>query len=133
MGDATDPFDGEGFFRAVVHRFYEGVASDPLLRPMYPDDLAVAEEHLALFLLHYFAGDPRYTQTRGEPRLRMRHLRFTIDRAARDTWMATMSAALDATLADGYDVPVGDVATIRRYFDQTATFLMNQGLSIVGN
>jgi hemoglobin len=130
---STPDFDPEAFLRTVVHHFYRAVAVDPVLRPMYPDDLDVAEERLALFLLHYFGGDPRYVALRGEPRLRMRHLRFAIDQVARDTWVELMESALDATVADGYDVGADDLDAMRRYFAETATFLMNQGLSIVGS
>jgi hemoglobin len=126
-------FDGEGFFQTLVHYFYEKVATDPLLRPMYPSDLAPAEERLALFLLQYFGGKRRYEQLRGEPRLRMRHLKFPIDQASRDAWVTHMASALDATLADGYQVGPEDLAIIRQYFAQTATLLMNQGLSIGGS
>jgi hemoglobin len=133
MATADEPFDGEAFFRTLVHHFYESVAADPILRPMYPSDLAPAEERLALFLLQYFGGDRRYEELRGEPKLRMRHLRFKIDQAARDTWVARMTAALDATVADGYQVGPEDLAVISQYFEQTATLLMNQGLSIAGS
>jgi hemoglobin len=124
--------DGAAFLRAVVHHFYVAVADDPVLRPMYPVDLAPAEERLALFLIQYFGGDRGYERLRGEPRLRMRHLRFPIDRRARDAWMACMDAGIAAALAEGFRIDPSDVAVIREYLDRTATFLMNQGLSIVG-
>ncbi|HWD25037.1 MAG TPA: globin, partial [Acidimicrobiales bacterium] len=83
---ATDEplFDGEGFFRTLVGHFYENVADDPILRPLYPEELGPAKERLALFLLQYFGDDRRYEALRGAPRLRMRHLPFKIDRAARN-------------------------------------------------
>jgi hemoglobin len=95
---------------------------------MYPTELAPAEERLALFLLHYFGGDPRYQELRGAPRLRMRHAPFTIDQRARDAWVANMLGALETTVASGFDVGPEDLAVIQGYFEQTATFLMNQGL-----
>src|SRR5712691_2630599 len=83
-------------FVRLVDAFYCRVESDPLLRPMYPADLTESREHLALFLAQYFGGPSTYNQQRGHPRLRMRHLPFTIDAVARDAWLRHMSAAVDA-------------------------------------
>ncbi|GAA3873059.1 globin [Streptomyces sedi] len=88
---------GEPTFRALVHRFYQGVAEDPILRPMYPEeDLGPAEDRLALFLMQYWGGPRTYSETRGHPRLRMRHAPFTVDRAAHDAWLAHMRDAVDS-------------------------------------
>lgn len=88
---------GEPTFRALVRRFYEGVAEDPILRPMYPEeDLGPAEDRLALFLMQYWGGPRTYSDTRGHPRLRMRHAPFTVDRAAHDAWLAHMRDAVDS-------------------------------------
>ncbi|MFC1399967.1 MULTISPECIES: globin [Streptacidiphilus] len=87
---------GEPVFRRLVHTFYQGVAEDPLLRPMYPEqDLGPAEERLALFLMQYWGGPRTYSDQRGHPRLRMRHAPFTVDRAAHDAWLRHMRAAVD--------------------------------------
>ncbi|MFE4592960.1 globin [Streptomyces laurentii] len=87
---------GEETFRRLVHRFYEGVAQDPLLRPMYPEeDLGPAEERFALFLMQYWGGPRTYSERRGHPRLRMRHVPFTVDRAAHDAWLGHMRVAVD--------------------------------------
>ena len=87
---------GEKTFRRLVHRFYEGVAGDPLLRPMYPEqDLGPAEERLTLFLMQYWGGPRTYSDERGHPRLRMRHAPFTVDQAAHDAWLHHMRAAVD--------------------------------------
>src|SRR5438270_13691372 len=75
---------GEAFFTRLVHRFYQGVADDPVLRPVYPaQDLGPAEEHLRLFLMPYWGGPRTYDDLRGPPRLRMRHALCTIGRAER--------------------------------------------------
>ncbi len=88
---------GEETFRRLVHRFYQGVAEDPLLRPMYPEqDLGPAEERLALFLMQYWGGPRTYSERRGHPRLRMRHMPFAVDRAAHDAWLAHMRDAVDS-------------------------------------
>jgi hemoglobin len=92
---------GEETFRRLVHRFYQGVAGDPVLRRVYPaQDLGPAEEHLRLFLMQYWDGPRTYEELRGHPRLRMRHARFAIGEAERDAWLRHMRAALDEVALD---------------------------------
>jgi hemoglobin len=80
-----------------VHRFYEGVAGDPLLRPLYPEpDLTGAEERLRMFLVQYWGGPRTYSERRGHPRLRMRHAPFVIGPAERDAWLHHMREAVDS-------------------------------------
>jgi hemoglobin len=87
---------GEEFFTRLVHRFYQGVADDPLMRSMYPEeDLGPAEERMALFLIQYWGGPRTYSERRGHPRLRMRHAPFRVDQAAHDAWLRHMRAAVD--------------------------------------
>jgi len=87
---------GEATFTRLVSRFYAEVAKDPLLRAVYPSrDLASAEEHLRLFLIQYWGGPGTYSELRGHPRLRMRHVRFSIGEAERDAWLRHMRTALD--------------------------------------
>jgi hemoglobin len=87
---------GAPTFRKLVARFYEGVASDPRLRPMYPEeDLGPAEERLRMFLEQYWGGPTTYSDQRGHPRLRMRHFPFKVDPAARDAWLEHMRVAVD--------------------------------------
>ncbi|WP_089226996.1 globin [Actinacidiphila glaucinigra] len=87
---------GEPTFRRLVRRFYEGVAEDPILRPMYPEeDLGPAEDRLRLFLMQYWGGPRTYSENRGHPRLRMRHAPFRVDQAAHDAWLLHMRAAID--------------------------------------
>src|SRR4051794_27104592 len=85
---------GEPFFVALVDRFYERVEADPVLRPLYPDDLGPGKEHLTQFLIQYWGGPPRYSNERGHPRLRLRHAPFAIGQPERDAWYAAMSASL---------------------------------------
>lgn len=94
---AYERWGGEAFFTALVDRFYEGVATDPLLRPMYPEDLTESRHHLALFLIQYWGGPPRYGEERGHPRLRMRHAPFTIGPAQSAAWLRHMTDAVDAS------------------------------------
>ena len=90
---------GEGFFIDLVDAFYVEVAADALLRPMYPEDLSESRRHLQLFLIQYWGGPSTYSDERGHPRLRMRHVPFAIDDEARAAWLRAMRAAM-ATLAD---------------------------------
>src|SRR3954464_3949848 len=90
-----EAFGGEETFRRLVHRFYEGVADDPLLRPLYPDEeLGPAEDRLRMFLVQYWGGPTTYSQERGHPRLRMRHAPFVIGEAERDAWLRHMGDAV---------------------------------------
>ena len=90
-----DRVGGHATFVALVDRFYQGVAADPLLRPMYPEE-DLARERLTLFLEQYWGGPTTYSQQRGHPRLRMRHAPFVVDATARDQWLAHMRAAVVA-------------------------------------
>ncbi len=112
---------GEGFFRSLVDRFYSGVASDTVLRPLYPEDLEVPNEHLRLFLIQYWGGPHSYDERRGHPRLRMRHAPFEIGLAERDAWLHHMLSAL---AEQGIDRE--DQAEMAEYFRITATQLVNQ-------
>ncbi len=112
---------GDAAFRRLVEAFYEGVVDDPLLRPMYQQDLTASKEHLYLFLVQYFGGPARYNALRGHPRLRMRHAPFVIDQAARDAWMRHMRAAVDRT-----GIPEPAASMMCDYFERAATFLINQ-------
>jgi hemoglobin len=92
-----DAVGGEETFRRLVSRFYEGVADDPVLRPLYPDqDLAAAEQRLRMFLVQYWGGPRTYSELRGHPRLRMRHVPFRIGLAERDAWLGHMRDAVDS-------------------------------------
>ena len=91
-----DAIGGHDTFRRLVARFYAGVATDPALRPMYPEeDLGPAEERLLMFLEQYWGGPKTYQEQRGHPRLRMRHSPYQIDEAARDAWLGHMRDAVD--------------------------------------
>ncbi|HEV8634242.1 MAG TPA: globin [Chloroflexota bacterium] len=117
---------GEEPFHRLTAAFYRGVAGDPLLRPMYPgEDLEPARRRLALFLIQFFGGPPNYSLQRGHPRLRMRHLPFPIDQAARDAWMTHMRAALD-----GLGLPAEVHAAMLGSFEDASTFLINRAEAV---
>ncbi|WP_336626103.1 MULTISPECIES: globin [unclassified Microbacterium] len=91
-----DEVGGHDTFVRLVNAFYRGVATDPVLKPMYPEeDLAPAAERLTLFLEQYWGGPTTYSEQRGHPRLRMRHLPFHVNPDARDRWLQHMRAAVD--------------------------------------
>lgn len=91
-----DDVGGRPTFEKLVTEFYRGVADDPVLKPMYPeDDLGPAAERLLLFLEQYWGGPSTYSETRGHPRLRMRHMPFRVGPDARDRWLLHMRAAVD--------------------------------------
>ena len=122
--DARTIFQAAGgaeTFDRIVDLFYAGVAQDPVLRPMYPDDLVESRRRLSLFLQQYFGGPSTYSDERGHPRLRMRHFPFAIGQAERDAWMRHMRAAVEAT-----ELPPPVREALLDYFDRAATFLMNQ-------
>jgi hemoglobin len=123
---------GREFFTRLVDAFYERVADDDVLAPLYPEapDFTGARHRLSLFLVQYWGGPTDYASERGDPRLRMRHLRFSIGTTERDRWLAHMSAAIEAvtrSLADGEEI----AAELLGYFRPTAEHLRNDtGLPI---
>lgn len=113
---------GEDGIRRMVGSFYRRVREDDLLGPMYPEnDWAGAEERLAEFLLFRLGASTRYVETRGHPRLRMRHAPFRIGEAERDRWIQLMAAAMDETR-----VPETARAFLDPFFAQVADFMRNQ-------
>lgn len=101
MADVTSTFydeiGGLETMRTIVSTFYAGVAEDEVLRPMYPEeDLGPAEERFLWFLVQYWGGPTHYSETRGHPRLRMRHAPFQVTPAAKDRWLIHFRAGLDA-------------------------------------
>jgi hemoglobin len=123
---------GRRFFERLVDLFYDGVAGDDVLAPLYPEhpDFSGARHRLTLFLVQYWGGPTDYAAERGHPQLRLRHLRFPIDTVARDRWLLHMRAAVDAVTADLDD---GDAvsAELLGYFFKTAEHMRNDtGLPI---
>jgi len=104
QGSFYDEVGGHETFRRIVARFYELVAEDEILRPLYPEeDLGPAEERLRMFLEQYWGGPRTYSDQRGHPRLRMRHMPFRIGFLERDAWlrcMHTAVASIDAQMLD---------------------------------
>ncbi|MGI8627318.1 MAG: globin [Geodermatophilaceae bacterium] len=117
-----DEVGGHDTFQRLVAHFYAGVALDPILRPIYPEeDLGPAEERLRMFLEQYWGGPSTYSEQRGHPRLRMRHAPFTVGEVERDAWLARMRAAMD----DVALTPEQD-ETLWNYFTMAAQSMINQ-------
>ena len=92
-----DAIGGYPTIAKIVDRFYEGVATDEVLRPLYPEeDLAAAAERFTMFLVQYWGGPSTYSERRGHPRLRMRHAPFAVTPRAKDHWLTHFRAGLDA-------------------------------------
>lgn len=114
---------GEPYFVALVDQFYQGVEGDPLLAPLYPaDDMEGARRRLHLFLMQYFGGPGTYSEERGHPRLRMRHMGFAVGEPEAEAWLRHMRAAVQATPG----APPTAVEMMLGYFEHTATFLRNR-------
>lgn len=96
-----DEIGGHATIHRIVTVFYEGVAQDEVLRPMYPEeDLGPAAERFTMFLEQYWGGPTTYSEQRGHPRLRMRHAPFAVDAAAKERWLVHFRAGLDAAGLD---------------------------------
>jgi len=116
-----DQVGGRPFFERLVGVFYEGIADDPVLRPMYPEaDLGPARERMLLFLEQYWGGPTTYSERRGHPRLRMRHASFHVNPDARDRWLAHMRRAVDAV-----ELPPILEATLWDYLQRAAYAMVN--------
>jgi hemoglobin len=116
-----DQVGGHETFRKLARRFYAGVAGDPQLRAVYPeDDLGPAEIRFRMFLEQYWGGPETYSQDRGHPRLRMRHAPFKVTPTQRDRWLKHMMAAVDAL-----DLAPANDRILRDYFDRAAESLVN--------
>lgn len=122
---AFDRFGGHEFFALLVARFYAGVAEDPELRAMYPeDDLGPAAQRLTLFLEQYWGGPTTYSQERGHPRLRMRHAPYRVDATAHDSWLRHMRAALDEA-APAVGMSAEDERELWDYLTRAALSMVN--------
>jgi hemoglobin len=117
-----DAVGGEQTFTRLVAAFYAGVADDPVLRPLYPeDDLGPAEERFRMFLMQYWGGPRDYSDQRGHPRLRMRHAPFPIGPRERDAWLLHMRAAMDSIA-----LPPEQDRELWSYLHQSAFAMINK-------
>ena len=101
---AFQRWGGEPFFTALIDRFYAGVVTDPLLRP----------------LMQYWGGPRHYSDQRGHPRLRMRHAPFVIGAPQADAWLRHMTDAVH-----GAELDEADERELLDYFAMAAGSLIN--------
>ncbi|GIG60993.1 globin [Longispora fulva] len=121
MSSFYDAVGGSDTFRRLVDAFYAGVADDPLLRPLYPEeDLGPAADRFRMFLEQYWGGPKTYSEERGHPRLRMRHVPFRVGPAERDAWLRHMRVALD-----GLALPKDQETELWDYLEKAAYFMVN--------
>ena len=121
QGNFWEQIGGRPTFEALVRAFYDGVKDDEVLRPMYPEeDLEGAIQRLTGFLEQYWGGPGTYSEERGHPRLRMRHMPFKVNPDARDRWLKHMRAALDEL-----ELPPLQDATLWAYLDRAAQAMVN--------
>ena len=122
MSTFYEQVGGEKFFADLVSQFYAVVATDPILRPMYPEtDMKGAAQRLQWFLEQYWGGPITYQENRGHPRLRMRHAEFHIDSAARDAWLLCMKDAVN-----GLEIADDLKAELWNYMELAANSMVNQ-------
>ena len=116
-----DEVGGHDTFARLTAKFYEGVAADPVLKPMYPEEyLEPARERLQLFLEQYWGGPTTYSDTRGHPRLRLRHQPYKINPDARQRWLDHMTAAVDSL-----ELAPLQRETLMDYLTRAATAMLN--------
>jgi hemoglobin len=112
---------GRATFEKLVRDFYVGVAADEVLRPMYPEaDLEGAIQRLTGFLEQYWGGPGTYSEQRGHPRLRQRHIPFKVNPDARDRWLHHMRVALD-----GLELAPLQDAMLWGYLERAAHAMVN--------
>lgn len=114
---------GLPWFVALVDRFYDAVATDPILAALYPEDLRESRRTTSLFLAQFWGGPPVYSEERGHPRLRMRHLPFAIGSVERNAWLGHMLAAVRSA-----PVPLASEveALFVEYFERASEAMINQ-------
>lgn len=113
---------GEPTIRSLVSAFYRRVRTDDLIGPMYPpDDWAGSEKRLGDFLLYRFGGPATYLEERGHPRLRARHLPFSIGIPERNRWLELMGQAMRET---GITEPAASLMI--PFFAQVADMMRNR-------
>jgi hemoglobin len=112
---------GDVYFFGLVEGLYDGVEEDPLLRPIYPQDLEQGKANLADFLIQYWGGPQNYSVRRGHPRLRMRHFPLAIGPREREAWLHHMGEAVRASTASP-----SDAGELLAYFESASTMLVNR-------
>ncbi|MBE0650844.1 MAG: globin [Bacteroidales bacterium] len=112
---------GEQNIRKLIHDFYTGIRKDTVLSPLYQGDFDAAQERLTLFMIQYLGGPQTYSEQRGHPALRRRHVQFPVQDETIAHWLGNMKAALDQSeIQPEYKEFLWD------YFQNAAEFLRNR-------
>jgi hemoglobin len=117
---------GEERIQALVDRFYDLMDLEPAfteLRNAHGPALENAREKLKLFLTGWMGGPQHYTEKFGHPRLRMRHMPFSIGIVERDQWVACMNQAM---LETGVEETLR--MRLKDSFMNTADWMRNRGV-----
>lgn len=85
---------GAETIRRLVESFYPKVQADPLISPLFPEDITPVMEKQFMFLSQFFGGPPLYTEQYGHPMMRKRHLPFEITEEKATAWLGCMYRAL---------------------------------------
>ena len=111
---------GEAGCRRLSERFYQGVRTDPVLRPLFPGKtLKCATEEFAAFLIQFLGGDEEKTQRRWWLSLRESHSRFKITVVERRAWLNQMKATLDGTPLDQTTR-----MALRQFFEHSSAYVI---------
>lgn len=92
-----DAIGGATAIRDVVEKFYPKVQKDPLLSPIFPEDIRPVMEKQYMFLSQFFGGPSLYSDAHGHPMMRARHMPFPVTPARAEAWLACMASALSET------------------------------------
>ncbi len=123
-GSPYQQLGGDAAVRQLVDRFYDLMDENKeaaTVREMHPDNLTESRDKLYEFLSGFLGGPPLYHQNRGHPKLRMRHLPFSIDEQARDQWLSCMYRALEEQTDDALLL-----MQLKSSFYKTAHHMINQ-------
>jgi hemoglobin len=127
FGPDNTPYEtigGDAQVRALVDSFYDHMGRDEqfaTIRALHPPELTESREKLYEFLCGWLGGPDLYVAKHGHPRLRARHMPFSIGETERDQWLACMTKAMDDLAIDG---------ELRRFLDHrfahVANFMRNR-------
>ena len=124
LSEAYKLMGGEVVLRSLVECFYDLMDEDPDyfgIRKLHPKELNSSRQKLFMFLSGWTGGPSLYIEKYGEPRLRSRHLPFSIGIDERDQWISCMNSAMEKI---GLEIEVQKSLTLA--FEQTADFMRNK-------
>jgi len=112
---------GDENLQLLVDNFYDEVLADDRISHLFTTDVKLVKEKQYMFLSQFFGGPPRYAQTYGHPRMRMRHMPHAIDKEAAGAWLECMANAIQKLSIDEHFQ-----AEIFQRFPNVAAHMINQ-------